>query len=150
MSWWERWAAEGHLGAAQVAELNALLDMPQVRRRKVVVYLHHHPFLDAFAVRADVADRAYLSHLLGWNTRRLRRLKDAYSLMQCLRDRVDVLLFGHQHYGLDYSAEARHYGIALALDASSSTCTQMDTDRMRYRVIDTQTLGFATRLVALP
>ena len=150
LSWWQRWAAEGHLGAPQLAELSALLDMPQVRRRKVLVYLHHHPFLDAFTVRADVADRAYLAHLLGWNTRRFRRLKDAYSLMQCLRDRVDVLLFGHQHYGLDYSAEARRYGLSLALDASSSTCTQMDTDCMRYRVIDMQTLAVDTRLVPLP
>ena len=149
LSWGERWAAEGHLGQAQIAELHALLNEPQVRRRRVLVYLHHHPFFDAFAVRADVADRAYLSHLLGWNTRRFRRLKDAYSLLQCLRDRVDVLLFGHQHFGLDYSAEGKRYGIALALDASSSTCTQMDTDCMRYRVIDTQNMGFATRFVVL-
>jgi 3',5'-cyclic AMP phosphodiesterase CpdA len=150
LSWWERWAAEGHLGAQQIAEVHALLDAPQLRRRKVVVYLHHHPFIDAFTVRADVADQAWLSHLLGWNTRRFRRLEDAYSLMQCLRDRVDVLLFGHQHFGLDYSAEGQRYGVRLALDASSSTCTQMDTDRMRYRIIDTATLGFATRLVPLP
>jgi hypothetical protein len=116
----------------------------------VVLYFHHHPFLEAFAVRADVGDRAYLAHVFGWNTRRFRRLKDAYSLMQCIRDRVDILLFGHQHYGLNYSAEARRYGIGMALDASSSTCTQMDTNRMRYRVIDTQTGTYTTRFVALP
>jgi 3',5'-cyclic AMP phosphodiesterase CpdA len=150
MSWWQRWAAEGCLGQAQIAALNVLLDQPAVRQRKVVVYLHHHPFYDAFVVRADVADQHYLSHLLGWNTRRLRRLKDAYSLLQVLRDRVDVLLFGHQHFGLDYSAEAQRYGIGLALDASSSTATQMDTDRMRYRVIDVQTGRYTTRFVALP
>ena len=150
MSWWQRWAAEGHLGADQIAALSTLLDRPDVRQRKVLVYLHHHPFFDAFAVRADVGDRHLVSHLLGWNTRRFRRLKDAYSLMQCLRDRVDGLLFGHQHFGLDYSAEAQRYGIPLALDASSSTCTQMDTDRMRYRVIDPATGSYETRFVALP
>ena len=58
-------------------------------------------------LRVVPADKHYLAHLLGWNTRRLRRLKDAYTLMQCMRDRVDVLLFGHQHYGLDYSNEGR-------------------------------------------
>lgn len=150
MGWWDRFFAEGWLGDRQIAALNTLLDTPQVKQRKVVIYLHHHPFFDAFAVRADLGDQGYLSHLLGWNTRRFRRLKDAYSLMQCIRDRADVLLFGHQHFGLDYSAEGRRYGVQLALDASSSTCTQMDTDRMRYRIIDTGTLRFETRFVPLP
>ncbi len=150
MGFWERWAAEGFLGSNQIAALNTLLDTPAVRQRKVVVYLHHHPFFDAFAVRADVGDGGYFSHLFGWNTRRLRRLKDAYSLMQCLRDRVDILLFGHQHFGLDYSAEGQRYGIPLALDGSSSTATQMDTDRIRYRVVDSVTGKVKTRFVGLP
>lgn len=150
MSIWQRWFAEGHLGQRQLDALNGMLDRAEVKARTVVVYLHHHPFFDAFAVRADVGDGKYLSHLFGWNTRRFRRLKDAYSLMQVLRDRADVLLFGHQHYGLDYSAEGQRYGIPMALDASSSTATQMDTDRMRYRVIDTEKKGYQTRLVALP
>jgi 3',5'-cyclic AMP phosphodiesterase CpdA len=146
----ERWFAQGSLGAAQIERLGALLDTPVVRQRRTLVYLHHHPFLDAFTVHADVGDRSYLSYALGWNTRRFRRLKDAYSLIQCIRDRVDVLLFGHQHYGLDYSGESRRYGIPLALDASSTTCTQMDTDRMRYRVIDLDAGTYVTRQVALP
>jgi 3',5'-cyclic AMP phosphodiesterase CpdA len=149
MGWMERLMAEGNLGDAQIQALNAILDRPDVRQRKVIVYLHHHPFFDAFAVRADVGDKRLLSHLFNWNTRRFRRLKDAYSLMQCIRDRVDILLFGHQHFGLDYSAEGQRYGIPLALDGSSSTATQMDTDRMRYRVIDVATGRFETRFVGL-
>jgi 3',5'-cyclic AMP phosphodiesterase CpdA len=150
MGFWDRWAAEGNLGEAQIEALNTLLDRPDVLQRKVLVYLHHHPFFDAFAVRADIGDKGYLPHLFGWNTRRFRRLKDAYSLMQCIRDRVDALLFGHQHFGLDYSAEGQRYGIPLALDGSSSTATQMDTDRMRYRVMDTASGQVTTRFVALP
>ncbi|MDT8990197.1 metallophosphoesterase [Curvibacter sp. APW13] len=150
MGWWERWMAEGYLGGAQRARLSAMLDSAEVRTRTVIVYLHHHPFIDAPMVRADVGDRAYWKELFGWNTRRFRRLKDAYSLMQCLRDRTDILLFGHQHFGLDFSAEAQRYGIPLALDASSSTATQMDTDRMRYRIIDSTTRTFETRFVAFP
>jgi 3',5'-cyclic AMP phosphodiesterase CpdA len=150
LRWWERWAAEGQLGQPQIKALNTLLDRPELRARKVVVYLHHHPFFDAFAVRADLGDRNYLAHLLGWNTRRFRRLKDAYSLLQVLRDRADMLLFGHQHFGLDYSAEGQRYGIPLALDGSSSTATQMDTDRMRYRVVDLVSLRYQTRTIALP
>jgi 3',5'-cyclic AMP phosphodiesterase CpdA len=147
MGFWEHWMAEGNLGDAQIEALNNLLDRPDVRQRKVIVYLHHHPFFDAFAVRADAGDKGLLAHLFGWNTRRFRRLKDAYSLMQCIRDRVDILLFGHQHFGLDYSAEGQRYGVPLALDGSSSTATQMDTDRMRYRVIDVATGKFETRFV---
>jgi 3',5'-cyclic AMP phosphodiesterase CpdA len=149
MGWWERWAAEGYLGASQIAALNTLLDRADVRQRKVIIYLHHHPFFDAFVVRADLGDKGYLTHLFGWNTRRFRRLKDAYSLMQCIRDRADIILFGHQHFGLDYSAEGQRYGIPLALDASSSTATQMDTDRMRYRVIDVASGKVETRFVGL-
>ncbi|MET3105209.1 3',5'-cyclic AMP phosphodiesterase CpdA [Oxalobacteraceae bacterium GrIS 2.11] len=150
MGWLTRWFAEGNLGAAQIAALGAMLDRADVRDKYVVLYLHHHPFFDSYVVAPDVGDGHYFSHLLGWNTRRFRRLKDAYSLLQTIRDRADMLLFGHQHYGYDYSAEGRRYGIPIALDGSSSTCTEMDTDRMRYRIIDTNTGHITTRLVTLP
>jgi ribose 1,5-bisphosphokinase PhnN len=52
-----------------------------------------------------------------------------------------------QHFGLDYSAEGQRYGIPLTLDGSSSTATQMDADRMRYRVIDVARGKFETRFV---
>lgn len=150
LGFWERWMAEGSLGLEQIAALSRLLDDSALRGRTVVVYLHHHPFLDAAMVRPDVGDGAMLRHFLRWHTRRFRRLKDAYSLLQTLRDRAHCLLFGHQHYGLDYSAEARRYGLVAALDASSSTALQMDTDRMRYRIIEPRTGQYETRLVAFP
>lgn len=150
MSWPFRLFAEGNLGDAQVERLSAVLDQEEVRRRFVVVYLHHHPFFDAYVARPDVGDGNYISHLVGWSTRRFRRLKDAYTLMQCIRDRADLLLFGHQHFGLDYSVESQRYGIPHAFDASSSTATQMDTDRMRYRIIDTSTGVVETRFVRFP
>lgn len=149
MGWLTRWFAEGNLGWPQLAALSTMLDRPDVREKFVVVYLHHHPFFDAYVAAPDVSDGHYFSHLFNWNTRRFRRLKDAYSLLQCLRDRVDLLLFGHQHYGFDYSAEGQRYGIRIALDGSSSTCTEMDTDRMRYRIVDTSSGAVTTRFVAL-
>lgn len=150
MGFWQRLAAEGHLGQRQIKALNAMLDLPEVRDRCVVLYLHHHPFQDAYAVRADAGDGHTFAHWLGWKTRGFRRLKDAYSLLQCVRDRAHILLFGHQHFGLDYSADGQRYGISLALDGSSSTAAQMDTDRMRYRVIDTHTRSYVTRCVRFP
>jgi 3',5'-cyclic AMP phosphodiesterase CpdA len=150
MGWLTRWFAEGNCGNQQRVALSNLLDASEVKNKFVVLYLHHHPFFDAYAVAPDVDDGHYFSHLLNWNTRRFRRLKDAYSLLQSLRDRVDAILFGHQHYGLNYSAEAQRYGIPIALDGSSSTCTEMDTDRMRYRIIDTATGTVTNRLLKLP
>jgi 3',5'-cyclic AMP phosphodiesterase CpdA len=142
-----RWGAEGHLGQAQIAKLNAMLDRPDLQGLFRVLYLHHHPFIDAYAVKPDVGDRNGLRHWLTWATRRFRRLKDTHSLLQCIRDRVDVVLFGHKHFGQDYSFIAQSYGIAKALDASSSTGMQMDTDRMRYRILDTETGRIEVRFV---
>lgn len=149
MGWISRWLAEGNLGNQQIEALSDLLDLPEVRDKCIVIYLHHHPFFDAYVVAPDVDDGHYFSHLFGWNTRRFRRLKDAYSLLQSIRDRVDVLLFGHQHYGFDYSTEGQRYGIPIALDGSSSTCTQMNTDRMRYRIVDTSTGIITTQFIKL-
>jgi len=150
MGWLTRWFAEGNLGKQQIEALSDLLDLPYVRDKFIVIYLHHHPFFDAYVVAPDVDDGHYLSHLFSWNTRRFRRLKDAYSLLQSIRDRADALLFGHQHYGFDYSAEGQRYGIPIALDGSSSTCTEMDTTRMRFRIIDTLTGVVTTRLLDPP
>lgn len=150
LGWWERWGAEGRLGQAQVAVLNAVLDRPDVQRSYKVLYLHHHPFMDAYTVRPDVGDGHTLRNWFTWATRRFRRLKDTYSLMQCIRDRVDLVLFGHKHFGQDYSFVAQSYGIAHALDASSTTATQMDTDRMRYRIVDTDTGQITVRLIPFP
>jgi 3',5'-cyclic AMP phosphodiesterase CpdA len=146
MAFWVRWMAEGSLGEPQIAALNARLD--GLKGKTIVVYLHHHPFQDAYAVDPEPGQRGYVSHLLGLNTRRFRRLKDAYRLLHCLRDRVHILLFGHQHFGLDYSAEGQRYGIPLALDASSTTQARNEKPgRLSYRIVDTATLRYETRFV---
>lgn len=136
LSLWEHWFAEGYLGKSQLEKLNHLLD--QVRDKYVILYLHHHPFYYGYSVMPDVGDKNLLSHFIAWLTRPFRRLKDAYSLCQIVRDRVDLLCFGHMHHGLDSSPESRKYGIPIALDGGSTTCTDDDTDRMRYRIIDTK------------
>lgn len=135
--------AEGHLGSEQLTRLDAILQRvrQETPRPRIVVYLHHHPFIDGYVVRPDIGDSHFLNRMTTWYTRSFRRLKDACSFVEILRDRVDLLLFGHQHYGLNHRAEAERYGIGLALDASSSTCTAMYSQRMRFRIIDTDTLA---------
>ncbi len=149
LNFWERWFAEGHLGEEQLSALDRLLDSPAVAGKQVVVYLHHHPFSFGYSVMPDVGDRNPLYYFYVHLTRPFLRLKDAYSLCQVVRDRVQGLLFGHMHFGLDCSGDGRKYGIKLALDAGSTTCTDNETDRMRYRVIDLTDLSQTVRMLKL-
>ncbi|MCX7193161.1 MAG: metallophosphoesterase [Proteobacteria bacterium] len=147
LGFWERWFAEGYLGSVQLDKLNCMLD--RVRGKFVILYLHHHPFYYGYSVMPDVGDKNPLLHLFAWLTRPFRRLKDAYSLCQIVRDRVQVLCFGHMHHGLDSSSESQKYGIPLALDGGSTTCTDDDSDRMRYRIIDTKDLSQTMRMIKI-
>ena len=149
LHFWERWFAEGHLGRKQLAALNRLLDSPEVAGKLAIVYLHHHPFIFGYSVMPDVGDRNPLHYIYVQLTRPFLRLKDAFSLCQVLRDRAHVLLFGHMHFGLDCSGESRKYGMELAFDGGSTTCTDNDTDRMRYRVIDLADLTQTVRMLKL-
>lgn len=149
LSFWERWFAEGHLGRKQLSDLNELLDSPELADKLIVVYLHHHPFTFGYSVMPDVGDRNPLNYLYVQLTRPFLRLKDAFSLCQVLRDRAQVLLFGHMHFGLDCSGEGRKYGMKLAFDGGSTTCTDNDMDRMRYRVIDLADMTQVTRMLKL-
>jgi len=112
--------------------------------------MHHQPFIDAFSVSPDIDDLNFIQQLINWNSNHFLRLEDAFSLVQILRDRIDILLFGHRHLMLDHQPEAVKYGFKMALDASSSTAMKTAADRMRYRVIDTQTGAYEVRFVPLP
>jgi 3',5'-cyclic AMP phosphodiesterase CpdA len=145
-----RWMAEGQIGHKQLSKLNTMLDRPDVKQCHVIVYLHHQPFMGAFSVKPDVSDARYFTHMLNWDTTRFRRLKDAYSLVTVVRDRIDTMLCGHRHLGLDYSSEAKRYGFTTALDASSTVCYKTDDTVMRYRILDTQTNFYDIRYVSFP
>ena len=146
----ESWFAEGRIGKTQLSALNEMLAEEEKDRRKekkIILYLHHHPFTYASTVRPGYYDPHWRFHLIQRFTQRFRRLIDAYSLLQIIRDRVDVLLFGHRHFGLDCSVDSQRYGMAIGLDASSSTCTRMDTNRMRYRIIDLSIMSVQINLL---
>ena len=136
LGWWNGFFAEGHLGSAQLRRLNEMLDRPKICARRVIVGLHHHPFSYAYSVTPDVGDGHLAHHLLVGLTRPFRRLMDAYSLCEIIRSRVQVLLFGHRHFGLNCSSNSQCYDIPLALDGGSSTATEKRCDRLRYRIID--------------
>lgn len=147
LGYWHRWFAEGCIGQAQLQRLNALLDRADLRQRHVLLALHHHPFRYGSRVTPDVGDGHVLRHLITEATQGFRRLKDAYSLCETVRARVQVLLFGHRHFGLNCSSDASSYDIPLALDGGSSTGADNDADRLRYRIIDLQSLRTEVRTV---
>jgi predicted phosphodiesterase len=93
-----------------------------------VIYLHNHPFASL--------------HLM-------HRLKDADDFLLVVRDRADILLFGHNHRGLDFSSESRKHGIPLTLDAGSSTGKSHIDRHLRYRVIDPETLTYQVRMIPI-
>lgn len=149
MGFFARLFADGNVGAHQRSKLTERIKIARSTHKKIIVYMHHHPFINGYSVRPDIGDPNMAFRLLQWFTRPFRRLKDAYSLMQILRDKVDILLFGHQHTGLNHAFEAERYGIKLALDGSSSTCMDMPMDDMHIRVIDTDTMTFTTLLIPI-
>ena len=95
--WFDVWGADGELGEEQLADLDTLLDCADLRDKKKVVYLHHHPF----------DNRGFL-HML----------KDYKHFKQVVEGRVDCLLFGHNHEGNKYPNQ---WGIPQCYDGSSST-----------------------------
>ena len=97
------------------ADLKALR-AERPKSHKIVVALHHHPFLfpdDPIFEKA----REWLGH----------RLKDGAELMRLVAGRIDALLFGHEHRHVDFSEPidgrvlTREYDIPCILCSGKST-----------------------------
>ena len=88
--------SQGELGEAQLKRLKAELDKDDVKKMKKVVYLHHHPF-DSFP---------------------LHELKDAGALKKIIANKVDALLYGHNHRGRPGIGK---WGIPLAFESGTTT-----------------------------
>lgn len=96
-NWLDVIGADGELGKKQLTSLNKLLAGQELHGKKKVVYLHHHPF--------DGKGKAHM-------------LKDYKKFKKVVENRIDCLLFGHNHDGNQYPGV---WGIPYCYDASSST-----------------------------
>jgi 3',5'-cyclic AMP phosphodiesterase CpdA len=115
---WDGLLADGELGSKQIHNLSGVLNafeaLPPADRknRKVIVHLHHHPFLypDENWVEEGIE---YVGH---W-------LKDEEGLMRTIAGRVDILLFGHEHRHLNFSGTeiSKRYRIPWILSCGKST-----------------------------
>jgi len=105
------WGAEGELGRRQLAALDAILDDDELSKMKVIVYLHHHPY----------------KNMLIKN-----RFRDADAFNATVKNRANLILFGHNHKSASMEAEARTNGVDMALEGGSI----IGKDDIKFRVID--------------
>ena len=116
--YWDGLLADGELGFKQIGNLAGMLNSiveeigSDRKKRKIIVYLHHHPFI--------YPDDAWWEELIEkgghW-------LKDGQGLMGALAGRVDILLFGHEHRHLDFHDTdlSKRYRIPWIFSCAKST-----------------------------
>ncbi len=108
--------AEGRLGERQIDKVCEFLEETNRKRspqQKIIVYLHHHPFLfpdDGLFRRMG----EYFGH----------RLEDGRDFMAKIKElKVDMLLFGHEHRHLNFSGTKlnKRFNIPHILSSGKST-----------------------------
>lgn len=114
LHWYDRYFADGELGQEQLDKLDKIVNDPALKDLRKIVYLHHHPihFLPFF------------------------QLKDRRKLRAIIENKVDVLLFGHLHFGGTYHDT---WGIKVVIDGGSSTgrlALGLFGINIKHRVID--------------
>lgn len=117
--------ADGELGSKQINNTIGILKKLENRKpeRKVILYLHHHPFLfPDDNIFEEIGEK--VGH---W-------LKDGDDLMHKISGRPDIILFGHEHRHLDFSGTqiSRKYRIPTILSGGKST----DGTMKEFKVAD--------------
>lgn len=116
--YWDGLLANGELGSSQIHDLSGILnsidELPDSKRKKtkVIVHLHHHPFIYPDDTRMERG----LEKGFHW-------LKDGEGLMRTISGRVDILLFGHEHRHLNFSGTdlSKSYRIPWIFSCGKST-----------------------------
>lgn len=100
LSWWYRFlagfTAAGWLGKPQLDKLDAAIKNIKQKspNSTIVLYMHHHPFYFNFRFRA-------------------MQLHDRRRLHQMIANKVDILLFGHNHVEKRLQDKERQHGIDI-------------------------------------
>jgi predicted MPP superfamily phosphohydrolase len=107
----DRFLSQGELGKPQLNRLKRMLDMPDVAGCKKVLYMHHHPF----------------------DFKPGMQLKDSDNLKTIVKDRIDILLFGHYHKDPESAEKSYHgkWGIPRCYNAGSSSHKNGDIGSQR-------------------
>ena len=100
LSWWYRlvagFTAAGWLGTSQLEKLDAAIKNIKQKQpnSKIVLYMHHHPFMFSFRFRA-------------------MQLHDRLRLHKMIANKVDILVFGHNHVEKRLTDQERKHGIDI-------------------------------------
>lgn len=115
---WDGLLADGELGSRQIHDISGILNsidelsVSERKKKKVVVHLHHHPFLypDDTLIEEGIEKTGH------W-------LKDGEGFMNVIAGRIDILLFGHEHRHLDFSKTdlSKDFRIPWIFSAGKST-----------------------------
>ena len=109
--WYDRFFADGEIGKKQLDFLDDIINRKENADKRKIVYLHHHPI--------DLVP--------------FHQLKDHKEFGNVVRNKVDMVLYGHNHAGKDHSGT---WGIKIMLDGGSSTGKRMLGRRVKHRIID--------------
>ena len=116
--YWDGLLADGELGSRQIHNISGILNSiddlspSERKKKKVIVHLHHHPFIypDDSWIEEGIKKGGH------W-------LKDGEGLMGVIAGRIDILLFGHEHRHLDFSGTelSKRFRIPWILSSGKST-----------------------------
>lgn len=110
--------AEGRIGEKQTQKLIKEIDLVKSDDNLIVVILHHHPFL------ISLGDYG----ILAWH-----KLVDGYEFLEAIRDKVDILMFGHEHI---HFKMLNKYGVRYILCCTWSTNPKM----IEYTILPDKTI----------
>jgi 3',5'-cyclic AMP phosphodiesterase CpdA len=119
LHWYDKMLSEGEIGEAQLKRLRNIIEDPQYSAKKKIVYLHHHPIDVAFGMQ----------------------LKDRDKLGKILKNKVQVLLFGHFHDDSNCAGKIYNgtWGIERVYNAGSSTHKNGNTGLHRVINLEKET-----------
>lgn len=111
-------SACGNIGRKQLSDLNKALDkIKEVdKNARIVVYLHHEPFIYKIKLPR-------IPLILGYPFMKLKKNK---TLLNILKGRANVLLFGHNHKFKRRNSSEQAYGIDLVLRNAGAIMNIMD------------------------
>ena len=132
-------SATGRLGAKQLQNLAERIDgLDFSENQKIILFLHHHPFLfyddvDSFnEIKKRIWD--FLHEHIG------HKLVDGDNLMEIIKRRVSVLLFGHDHDHVNFfgSNIIKKYKIPVILSCGKSTEASLEYKATKKGNIDNE------------
>ncbi len=102
----------GKLGNTQLQELEGLIEdiKDETQDAVITVYLHHNPFRYSINIRNIIHYKQM-------------KLVDRHSFLKIIKNKVDVLLFGHAHWDERYADEEDEYGFKIAQLSAKGTHT---------------------------